>query len=416
MTSKNLRNAIWLVLAASLAVSGGAFAKGPGSGGGGGGGGGGSVEAAGNNLSFPVIFAEGVVPGGYVEVLKGFADLTGDVTSSAFCAQETNTTVPLPTNILCYRGRQNLGISEETGQRIWVGDPCPSEDCRVWWLQERTQNKWQAFDPKHDIVNGGKVIVTAVDWGDLLESGALNTRQIRTEITLFKDVSTDPVYSNKIAFDVSVPCDVTIDPEACFATYRMSGAVPGTDQSINEIQGNDFGPGTGAYVGTQTMLNPVAVKGYHATVYSSCARLIIQKVTSPTNLSWDSSVGYWVNGAGAPVLTLTAYGGTYKAEVNAGGSLIYGYNWNAKNVVPGAYRLTYVLDGWTNDGGRCPNPLNAEFDESTTIINTGEVAAGVVLSQGDLMTAGGTGVEGGAAYVDITIKAKGGGSPRPPKK
>ena len=51
MTSKKLRKAIWLVLAASMAVSGGAFAKGPGSGGG--------DEAAGNNLSFPVIFAEG---------------------------------------------------------------------------------------------------------------------------------------------------------------------------------------------------------------------------------------------------------------------------------------------------------------------------------------------------------------------
>lgn len=408
MTSKNLRKAIWLVLAASMAVSGGAFAKGPGSGGGG-------DEAAGNNLSFPVIFAEGVVPGGYVEVLKGFANLTGDVTSSAFCAQESNTTVPLPTNILCYYGRQNLGISEETGQRIWVGDPCPSADCRVWWLQERTQNKWQAFDPKH-LLADGKVIVTAVDWGDLLESGALNTRQIRTEITLLKDVSTDPVYSPKIAFDVSVPCDVATDPEACFATYRMSGAVPGTDQSINEIQGNDFGPGTGAYIGTQTVLDPVAVKGYHATVYSSCARLIIQKVDSPATLSWDSSAGYWVNGAGAPILTLTAYGGTYKAEVNAGGSLIYGYNWNAKSVVPGNYRLTYVLDGWTNEGGRCPNPVNALFDESTTIINTGELAAGVVLSQADLDAyPGGTGVEGGAAYVDITIKAKGGGSPRPSK-
>ena len=48
MTSKNLRNAIWLVLAASLAVSGGAFAKGPG------GGGKPPVETS-NNLSYPII-------------------------------------------------------------------------------------------------------------------------------------------------------------------------------------------------------------------------------------------------------------------------------------------------------------------------------------------------------------------------
>ena len=60
----------------------------------------------------------------------------------------------------------------------------------------------------------------------------------------------------------------------------MSGAVPGTDQSINEIQGNDFGPGGTVNPGSQTVLDPIALKGYHATVYSGCARLIVQKITA----------------------------------------------------------------------------------------------------------------------------------------
>ena len=193
MTSKNLRNAIWLVLAASLAVSGGAFAKGPGSGGGGGGGGGGG-ETAGNNLSFPVIFSDGVVPGTYVEVLKAFAPISGVPTDPTVCAQESNTVSPLPTNILCYYGRQNLGIDEETGDRIWVDG---TE--RMWWLQERVQNKWQAHDPIH-AVGLPPVTITAVDWGDLLESGAITTRMIRTEMTLFKLVDpADAVYGDEIA-------------------------------------------------------------------------------------------------------------------------------------------------------------------------------------------------------------------------
>ncbi len=57
MTSKNLRHTIWLILAASLAVSGGAFAKGPGSGGGGGGNK--PPTEAGFNLSVPAIMAGG---------------------------------------------------------------------------------------------------------------------------------------------------------------------------------------------------------------------------------------------------------------------------------------------------------------------------------------------------------------------
>jgi len=398
MTSKKLRKAIWLVLAASMAVSGGAFAKGPGSGGGGGGGG----ETAGNNLSFPVIFSDGVVPGTYVTVLKAFAPIEGDPTLPTVCAQESNTTVPVPTNILCYYGRESLGISEETGVREFTGDP------KLWWLQERVQNKWQAHDPIHPL-GAEPVVVTALDWGDLLESGAITTRMIRTEMTLFKSVdAADAVYGDEIATLSGGTCDVTI-PDNCFAAFKMSGAVPGTDQSINEIQGNDFGPGGTVNPGTTTVVDPISIKGYHATVYSGCARLIVQKLTAdPAVLNWNSDTGRWVGDAAAPILELASYAGTYTPEVNAGGNLIYGYNWNAKTVATGRYRLTFVLDG----AGRCPYPLNTLFDETTTVINTGEVAQGVVLSRDDLMTLGGSGAEGGVTYVDINMSAKGGGKPR----
>jgi hypothetical protein len=57
MTAKNLKHTIWLILAASLTVSGGAFAKGPGSGGGGGGNK--PPTEAGFNLSVPAIMAGG---------------------------------------------------------------------------------------------------------------------------------------------------------------------------------------------------------------------------------------------------------------------------------------------------------------------------------------------------------------------
>jgi hypothetical protein len=57
MTAKNLKHTIWLILAASLAVSGGVFAKGPGSGGSGGGNK--PPTEVGNSLSVPAIMAGG---------------------------------------------------------------------------------------------------------------------------------------------------------------------------------------------------------------------------------------------------------------------------------------------------------------------------------------------------------------------
>jgi hypothetical protein len=388
-----------------MAVSGGAFAKGPGGGGGGGGGGRPGGESAGNNLSFPVIFSDGVVPGTYLEVLKQFSPITGDVTLPTVCAQEDNTTVPLPTDILCYYGRQNLGISEETGERIWFGDP------KVWWLQERVQNKWQAHDPKDpNTAESLPVVVSAVDWGDLLESGSLITRQIRTEFAMYKNVIDDAEYGDEVDTRFGGTCDSSSDPSLCFVAYEMSGAVPGTDQSINEIQGNSFGPGEGQQPGTQVTLDPTLIKfGNHATVYSACARFLIQPVTVPGTLSWSTDAGQWITGAGEPIVEVSTYGGDYGAEVNAGGSMIYGYNWNATGIDPGRYRLTFVLDG----EGRCGYPLKTMFDDTTQMINTGEVAAGVVVSHDALMLLGGNGSEGGLAYVDITVKTKGGGKPRP---
>lgn len=152
-------------------------------------------------------------------------------------------------------------------------------------------------------------MITGVDTGDLLESSiTIKAKQIRTEFTLLKRViadpvlgnATDPDYVNYLDFG-SGSCvlgdNVSIAPNNCFAAHNMSGAVPGTDQSINEIQGSDFGD-----TNQGGLIDPQAVKvvknyfdpntdprivlveppvGMDATVYSGCARLVIQRITNP---------------------------------------------------------------------------------------------------------------------------------------
>jgi hypothetical protein len=90
--------------------------------------------------------------------------------------------------------------------------------------------------------------------------------------------------------------------------------------------------------------------------------------------TWDPSTGQWSgSGVGSPVVNVSAYGGTYSSEINSGGGLVYGYNWNAKTAATGTYRLTFVLDGNSGVGPRCTTTLATEFQSGVTkLVNVGE--------------------------------------------
>ncbi len=168
------------------------------------------------------------------------------------------------------------------------------------------------------------------------------------------------------------PCLVPTASSAslgCFAALGMSGAVPGTEQSGNEMQGTDFGGGMVGDVGTQTLLKnyfqPPFARQFPQTaprcdpdprpVYSHCARLVIQKIAGePT---WDQTSGQYGVGVGAPLVNVANYAGTWSTEITSSGSIVYGYNWNAKTASTGTYRLTMVLDGNDTEGPACSTTL-----------------------------------------------------------
>jgi hypothetical protein len=429
-------------------------------------------ETASNNLSYPVIWADGVVRPDFAptDTPWRFEGVTWDAVEEnyftdvgqgpVYCVGEDDITPPelVDSKILCYYGRRNLGISEVTGQREFEGDP------KAWMLQQRQPfNQWQVFNTVDPVI-GTPVVVTGVDTGDLLESSiTIKAKQIRTEFTLLKTVSggagyEDPKIAGIVADDEFTQfrpehgCvlndNVTIAPNNCFAAHSMSGAVPGTDQSIAETQGTDW-----PFDDQHLLLDPRDVKmaktyfdpsipvpaaapgteesepdprivpiepplGMDATVYTPCARLVIQKLTGdPANLYWDSDAGSlggsWMPRAdvNSPVVDINSWSGSYSAEINAGGSLIYGYNWNTQKSSEGAgaYRLTFVLEGGSVEEGRCGagvEYLNTVFDDTTLSINVGERRPATVLSKTALA---GTRGEGGAVYVDVEIATGGGG-------
>ena len=390
--------------------AGGGSGSGSGSGGGGSGSGDGGGEVAANNVSFPLILSENIGPTLPADAPWRFAPIT-DPQSQCIGEAGTSTGIVDPA-VVCYYGRKVTVVSE-TGEVVFSGQP------RIWWLQKRTPNFWKSL-----VVGRGTstpLAVSAVDVGDLLESSpSIATRKIRTEFNLLQHVApTDPAlgpyvvqsWTQGVPYPCSIPgsAGATSPSLGCFAAVSMSGAVPGTEQSGSEIQGTDFGPGTTPSPGAQVLVDPATLRpttpdigGVQAVVYSRCARLVVQRLIGQP--SWNPSTGRWDNAA-APVVDVAAYRDEYKAEINSGGAIVYGYNWNAKSVPTGTYRLTFVLDGNDAQGPACAVPLSTRLQRgSTQLVNVGESNPSQVLYAGE----GGLGDEGGLVWVDIKLTTKGG--------
>ena len=372
-----------------------------------------------NNLSFPVILSDNASPAGFpLDGAWRWAEITDPATQ---CLGEDGVMPgqPVPPEYVCYYGR-HVTVVSETGSIELDGDPM------VWWLQKRTQNFWKSLSVGHDVST--PLAVSAVDVGDLLESSpSIQTRQIRVEFNMLQHVTADdPELGQFVVTDwaaaVPFPCLVPNAPGDsldCFAALGMSGAVPGTEQSGNELQGSDFGPGgTRPNPGTQMLLDPSTIREatpadgspaipVNALVYSSCARLVIQKIPDHTSPAWDRSSGLWSGpGVGVPLVNLAAYTGAWSTEITSGGSIVYGYNWNAKTAATGIYRLTMVLDGNDSEGPVCNTQLATEFAFGVTkLVNQGENNLSTLIYAGD----SDLGDEGGIVYVDLELAAKGGG-------
>jgi hypothetical protein len=406
--------AIALILGGAMATSV-AFAKGkPPTG-----------ESGVNNLSFPLILSDNVAPALAGDGIWKWAPITEPSTQCIGEAGVTPGTAVDP-SILCYYGRK-VDVNEETGAIVFIGEP------KVWWLQKRPANFWKALSVFHTTLDT-PLVVSAVDIGDLLESSpSIAARQIRVEFNLLQSV--DPTVDTELGpyvadwtgytggLPLPAPCtvpDVAGESIGCFAAFGMSGAVPGTEQSGNEMQGNDFGPGPtpALNTGTLTLLDPTNVRlandgaiPIHALVYSRCARLLIQQITGIP--SWNPATGTW-NGGNAPVVNTAAYAATnpWTVETTSGGSIVYGYNWNAQTATVGTYRLTFVLDGNDTNGPQCSTQLGTMFDDTATqLVNAGEVGRSEgIIPKGDTALNGGD--EGGIAWLDLTLTSKGGGGGR----
>lgn len=390
---KNVLRNLTLTAGSLLAFSALALAQGHG----GGGHGGGGEEGAGNNLSFPTIFAEGIGIGGE------------DVTTSTGLREATP---PATYNL---SGEFWYGWLDGDTQMVCnPAEPeCPPagpiDEFKIF-VQNDENNVWQSdwLDGRGEIVN-----VSAIDWGDNLESQTWWSNSIvRVELALLKDL------------------DTTLTGHEM---WYLEGQGPSESWGVRSTE-----MVTLLSAGGSPALEPYTYESSQATIYSPCVRLTIQKMEQgagdfenpPTEgFQWNSLTGAW-DGMYATILNKAVYESNGSegpsagvgAEVNVKGRLIYGYNWRVRDIVypqgnpkTGWYRLTFSLDGTDAEGKAC----------STFGLNTTLASAAIVISEEEVATDEGepTGYTpiidspNNLTYMDVFIQREvgsGGGANTPP--
>ncbi len=265
-------------------------------------GGGGGDTGFGNNLSVPVVFADGVGILGGVITGTDYKDLATGLRPTA-----TDTTDPFP-----YFNPAD--ISSLAG---------------VDYYEQQSSSTWQATWVNNANAGAQKV---EVDWGDNLTSASLSSSQtIRVETILrqYKGL-----------------------PDANTTSW------PATESMLGYPMQLLYGTGKAEMQGT----TGTAADATERRVFAATARLKIEKLDDAGNVVDSGACGF--DGSIAEGLALPDGSGSkvpkYSSEINVGGSLTYGFNWRLNKCTglgtkTGTWRLTFSLDDSATIGGTTYN-------------------------------------------------------------
>jgi hypothetical protein len=263
-------------------------------GGGGGGGGGGGDTGYGNNLSFPLVFADGY-------------GITGLKINGTWQGVGPFGTVPT--------FDYNTGLRPLSTETLtafpFLSSATSVSLAGVTYYPQATASTWQAEWRSNA---SGAPMEVIVDWGDALLSKTYTaSSMVRIETTLKQDATIAGVTDTMTAYKMAL----------------LAGS------QTTESQGTD---GTTLASATRN-------------VFAINARLKIEKIASgggPDTVVFDKAVyegfGTSEEGGGS-----TGASSKYGAELNVAGSVVYGYNFRLSSVtgVPsktGQYRITFSLD------------------------------------------------------------------------
>jgi fibronectin type 3 domain-containing protein len=251
--------------------------------------GGGSGETGfGNNLSVPLVFADGVGILGGVITGTDYKDLATGLRPTA-----SDTTDPFP-----YLNPADIAS---------LGG--------VDYYEQQSSSTWQASWVNNALAGAQKV---EVDWGDNLSSASLSSSQVIRVETVLRQYK-------------GLPVDGT--------------SWPTTESMVGYPMQLLYGQGKAEMQGT----TGTAADATERRVFAATARLTIEKLDGAGNVVPAGECGF--NGSIADGLAMAdgSQAPKYSAEINVGGSLTYGFNWRLNKCTglsdkTGNWRLTFSLD------------------------------------------------------------------------
>ncbi len=323
--------------------------------------GGGAVSTqAGNNLSNPALFSEGIG-------ITGLADTTADAGLLPWQQAWTGLRVPAPTNPTLTTAADGT-YTDTSGAK--------------YYLQGTLGSSWQASwrdardsSPVQTDVTWGSSIVGALASGQGSSWSVSSTVPVEVSMTGVNAMGGDAVY---------------------FPTHAL------------------YGSGSGEVFGTTG--EPVSAAGEHPSVFSEAAYLTIQKLDPDGNPLGDPihTLTTWSRA------NLGPGDGPLTAEVDASGRIVYAYNWIAAqdNLTPGVYRLTFAIVTNPSDPALDPPMLGNAQIAGVMVPSSDPAAPGspancgapVQVGSGIIPLTCGTNSRGSFSSVDITLGSSSGGS------
>lgn len=344
------------------------------------GGGGGHTETLGNNLSFPVIFSDGVT-----KTLRGEFGVTN---------------FPMEDAWYIYGDGETCDSRAEPGSELVCPDPLPEDAVAVF--PQQSISEWQA----ESVVNTEPLAIHKIDWGDNLESVDWYTRsQVRIEHVLIQELA---------------------EPMVEFEMVHLFG------WGIDELHGT-----------TGNVLPGMQATLYTDFARLTIQQLLVDRDDPRlAYLEWDPLEHKFVEAAdyeGEPLISEPLLNkavheagdgpGYYSAEINVKGKIIFGYTWNARefDAEPADYRITFSLDAVH------PNPAvslmtfmtdpvtgapvteivpMSEEESVESVVDLFDSGEPFALESEDGTGGGGTAViehENNLTYMDVRILERGGG-------
>lgn len=309
-----------------------------------------TAEKVGNNLSFPVIWSDGVTKalrGTYGE--ESFTGLYFTVDNSNYYVQND------PGNI--WQAESFNPITAELGNITY-----PIDDLK-------------------------DVSISSIDWGDNLEAkdwpfGA----QIRVEVVLYKHLlNSMKAYTMKM------------EDESQSGLTEVWGA------KTEDVQDGPLGI---------TYLSDSATV-YSGMAKLVIQKIDDMSGNETPMLIWNLETSSWVGDVSTPLFEGAVWDNVdgpsgYSAEINVQGKVIYGYNWVTRKIGDGAgtYRLTFVLDNQDED---YVGEKNTFITDATQIVT--KVEEEEIIPAAEPESGGGTAVVdhlNNLTYIDVQLVAKSG--------